>query len=178
MSGRAPDPKKAERFQSAIIFLSDQVNKGSINPKPVFWHSFRVANNLYEDDQPEDVVIAGILHDALEDTKVSLELIRSAFGDKVANLVKTLTFDKSIPDKRLRYQEAYQRNLGGGQEALLIRTYDILDNSDYYQLAKSKEDYDFLLEKMKYFIDISSAVISDTNAWKILVAKYEFLVGI
>jgi len=121
MSGRAPDPKKAERFQSAIIFLSDQVNKGSINPKPVLWHSFRVANNLYEDDQPEDVVIAGILHDALEDTKASLDSIRSAFGETVANLVKTLTFDKSIPDKRQRYQDAFQRNPEGGQEALLIR---------------------------------------------------------
>src|SRR3989338_5065488 len=143
MSGRAPDPKKAERFQSAIIFLSDQVNKGSINPKPVLWHSFRVANNLYEDDQPEDVVIAGILHDALEDTKVSLELIRSAFGEKIANLVKTLTFDQLITDKRQRYREAYQRSLESGQEALLIRAYDILENSDYYQFAESKEAYDF-----------------------------------
>src|SRR4030067_3369976 len=121
MSGRAPDPKKAERFQSAIIFLSDQVNKGSINPKPVLWHSFRVANNLYEDDQPEDVVIAGILHDALEDTKASLDSIRSAVGETVANLVKTLTFDKSITDKRQREQDAFQRNPEGGQEALLIR---------------------------------------------------------
>ena len=42
---------------------------------------------LIEEDAPQEVVVAGILHDLLEDTKVTPEEIREGFGDTVLELV-------------------------------------------------------------------------------------------
>jgi (p)ppGpp synthase/HD superfamily hydrolase len=39
----------------------------------------------------ETVIAAGLLHDTVEDTKVTMEDIRSNFGDEVADIVKGCT---------------------------------------------------------------------------------------
>ena len=39
----------------------------------------------------ETIVAAGLLHDTVEDTKVSLEDIREIFGDEVADIVDSVT---------------------------------------------------------------------------------------
>ncbi len=46
---------------------------------------------------PEDVVIAGILHDIVEDTQAELADVEKRFGSHVAELVKAETVDQSIP---------------------------------------------------------------------------------
>ena len=48
-----------------------------------------------------NIVIAALLHDAIEDWEVPREIIATAFGDQVARLVEELTDDKSL-DKQVR----------------------------------------------------------------------------
>ena len=45
----------------------------------------------------EDCVIAGILHDVVEDTKYTLNDIKKEYGDNVAKIVEEVTEDKSLP---------------------------------------------------------------------------------
>eukprot|EP00834_Sanchytrium_tribonematis_P001875 NODE_49_length_31687_cov_0.791123.p17 type:complete len:162 gc:universal NODE_49_length_31687_cov_0.791123:28424-28909(+) len=45
----------------------------------------------------QDIMKAAILHDVLEDTDSSYEELQTLFGDKVANLVKSVTDDTSLP---------------------------------------------------------------------------------
>src|SRR5271165_1066607 len=44
-----------------------------------------------------NLVIAALLHDAIEDSEVPRELIAEAFGDDVASIVEEVTDDKSLP---------------------------------------------------------------------------------
>src|SRR6516165_7405786 len=44
-----------------------------------------------------NLVIASLLHDAIEDCEVPRELIAETFGDDVASLVEEVTDDKSLP---------------------------------------------------------------------------------
>src|SRR5207244_1305501 len=44
-----------------------------------------------------NLVIAALLHDAIEDSEVPRELIADTFGDDVASLVVEVTEDKSLP---------------------------------------------------------------------------------
>src|ERR1700731_820703 len=44
-----------------------------------------------------NLVIAALLHDAIEDSEVPRELIAETFGDDVASIVVEVTDDKSLP---------------------------------------------------------------------------------
>ena len=59
--------------------------------EPYIIHPLAVAGILAEWDMDIDTVIAGILHDTVEDTDTSLEQIESLFGRDVAFLVDGVT---------------------------------------------------------------------------------------
>jgi (p)ppGpp synthase/HD superfamily hydrolase len=44
-----------------------------------------------------DLIVAALLHDAVEDQKKCREEIVALFGERVANLVDEATDDKSLP---------------------------------------------------------------------------------
>lgn len=62
---------------------------------PYISHPFAVGMILQQAKCEEDVVMAGILHDTLEDTETTEDDIRSLFGEKVLALV----IGASEPDK-------------------------------------------------------------------------------
>lgn len=80
----------------------------------------------------EDVVVAGILHDTIEDSvehkKVTAEMIAERFGDAVAELVLSVTeTDKSLSwDERKR--EAFDRIAYFSHDSLLVKSADVLSN--------------------------------------------------
>jgi (p)ppGpp synthase/HD superfamily hydrolase len=104
---------------------------------PFIIHPISVAKILIEYDCSDEVVIAGILHDTVEDTAVTLEAIRRSFGEKVASLVKAA----SEPDKsdtwenRKRHTIEYLKT--APMDALLLSCADKLDN-----IRSIKEDYE------------------------------------
>src|SRR5438477_6239669 len=86
----------SERLDRALIVAArahrDQRRKGS--DVPYVQHPAHVAILLLKCGLPEDVAIAGVLHDVVEDTDVSLDAIRAEFGDAVASLVDAVTEKK------------------------------------------------------------------------------------
>lgn len=78
------------RLERALRRAADwhrgQVRKGS--GIPYIQHPLAVAVILDRLDFDEDVIIAGLLHDAVEDTAATLEEIRAGFGDRVAEIVR------------------------------------------------------------------------------------------
>jgi (p)ppGpp synthase/HD superfamily hydrolase len=54
---------------------------------PYIVHPLDVASILMKNNAPEHVVIAGLLHDVVEDGDYTLSDIRDEFGDEVATLV-------------------------------------------------------------------------------------------
>lgn len=61
---------------------------GGHNPKPVIFHSVQVGVHLYNHDYESDIVIAGILHDVVEDSETTVAEIEERFGSRVAQLVQ------------------------------------------------------------------------------------------
>ncbi len=70
-----------------------QTRKG--NDIPYIYHPMEVLQILTEMGCDEDVKIAGVLHDTVEDTDATIDDIKTAFGDNVASLVGGHTEDKS-----------------------------------------------------------------------------------
>lgn len=113
-------------IQCAVEAHSGQFRKGTRIPYII--HPLRVAEILIEYDCSEDVVIAGILHDTIEDTIVTVDDIVWSFGEEVAELV----VQASEPDKsdtwenRKRHTIEYLKD--APMDALLITCADKLDN--------------------------------------------------
>ncbi len=58
---------------------------------PYIAHPVGVAMILQEMGCEESIVVAGLLHDTVEDTNVTLDEIRYNFGDEIANIVAICT---------------------------------------------------------------------------------------
>ncbi|GAB4491722.1 MAG: bifunctional (p)ppGpp synthetase/guanosine-3',5'-bis(diphosphate) 3'-pyrophosphohydrolase [Anaerolineales bacterium] len=65
--------------------------------EPYITHCVAVANILAEMRMQPEVVIAGLLHDTVEDTPLTLEDLSNQFGEEVAKLVKGVTKLDSLP---------------------------------------------------------------------------------
>jgi len=65
--------------------------------EPYINHRLAVANILADLRVPPEVVAAGLLHDTVEDTEVSLDDIRRDFGEVVASLVDGVTKLTNLP---------------------------------------------------------------------------------
>ncbi|MEA1993660.1 MAG: HD domain-containing protein [Euryarchaeota archaeon] len=162
-----------EEIEKAITFLVFAIHKAGHNPKPVILHSIRVGIHLYNLAYRKDIVIAGILHDVIEDSKTSLEEVRSQFGETVSNLVAANSFDEAIDDTVERYKETFDRCRSAGRDALIVKAADIFDNADY---CCADSNNAWWIEKMRYFIEISQDILNDELIYKELTAKYDGIV--
>ena len=85
-------------IHEAIIFSAvahkNQKRKGTDVPYIV--HPFEVAQILTQANASESAICAGLLHDTVEDTEVTLEDIRREFGQETAEIVASMTEDKSL----------------------------------------------------------------------------------
>ncbi len=80
-------------IEFAVLKHATQKRKGTDIPYIV--HPIEVMQILSENGCKEDVVIAGLLHDTVEDTGTSINEIKQNFGDVVANIVAFESEDKS-----------------------------------------------------------------------------------
>jgi len=69
---------------------------------PYVGHAFAVAWILDRAGFDEDTVVAGLLHDVVEDTQITLEEIASRFGPHVAGLVGVCSEKKTDTEGRKR----------------------------------------------------------------------------
>ena len=83
---------KSDRIKKAIT-ISTAAHSGQFRKtgEPYITHPLAVGKILEEWGMDEDTIIAGILHDTVEDTPLTLEEIKSNFGESVAFLVDGVT---------------------------------------------------------------------------------------
>lgn len=85
-------------YNRAIAFAREkhekQNRKGTLLPYIV--HIYEVLQLLKEENADDDTIVAGILHDVVEDCGVSIEEIGQIFGYEVAVLVQNESEDKSL----------------------------------------------------------------------------------
>lgn len=74
-----------------------QRRKG-FNQVPYINHPLKVAELLSEyGESEEDLLIAAILHDVIEDTDATAEEIVNLFGQNICNIILEVTDDKELP---------------------------------------------------------------------------------
>jgi len=91
--------KDLRLLQKAYIFAA-RAHKGQIrrSGEPYLSHPLEVTNILAEMNLDLATLVAGLLHDVLEDTEVSLAEIRENFGREAATLVEGVTKISRVED--------------------------------------------------------------------------------
>lgn len=113
------------------IDLATRAHRGQVRKStgvPYIVHPLGVARLLVEHGLPEEVVIAGVLHDVVEDTPVGLDELEARFGPRVAAIVRAL----SEPDKSAPWEERKRHTIETLREVelhvVLASCADKLDN--------------------------------------------------
>ena len=114
--------------ETAARWHSEQRRKGAAQ-EPYINHLLEVARLVGEATGGDDpaLVIAALLHDAVEDCDVAPEEISALFGADVAALVMAVTDDKSLP-KQVRKQLQIDKAAGKSARAKLLKLADKTSN--------------------------------------------------
>ncbi|MFJ3283371.1 HD domain-containing protein [Streptomyces halstedii] len=84
----------------------------------------------------DQLVMAGLLHDIIEDTTWTAEQLREAgISDHVVALVEAVTNERSVP-----YEEKVARITGCGRDAVLLKIADNAHNSHPQRAAQLPEE--------------------------------------
>lgn len=125
----------------AAVAHQNQKRKGTDVPYIV--HPYEVAHILTKEGAEEEVVVAGLLHDTLEDTQVTVEDIQRQFGERVAMMVLGCSENKKDSwEERKRHTISYVK-LHCPYEIMLIICADKLSN-----LRSIAEDYEEVGEQV------------------------------
>lgn len=125
-------PAYSERYNAALTMAArahaGQTRKGGDVPYIV--HLIHVSVILIRHGFGEDVAIAGLLHDIVEDQGYSLAAIADEFGPDVAGMVAALTETKRDGDKprswEARKREALDHVESTGLDGVAVKAADVL----------------------------------------------------
>lgn len=156
-----------EALKFASLAHQDQKRKDS-NRTPYISHPAAVGYILLQAGAREPVVIAGILHDVIEDTDFGYDDIKRRFGSVVADLVQGVSEDTSLSyDAR---KDGYLEKLAGGSpEGCLISAADLLANSLDIQI--NLEEGDDLWMRPPYNLDIEKKIARNERRLAIIKSK-------
>jgi (p)ppGpp synthase/HD superfamily hydrolase len=126
----------SEAFEFASAAHKEGFRKGKMVPYIV--HPLDVFSILLKNGATEDLAIAGLLHDVLEDTSRTRDEVRKNFGDAVGNLVegasesekltKGVSNDEKKKTWKLRKTERIEKVKNSGRDLRLLICADKLSN--------------------------------------------------
>ena len=150
-----------ERLQRAYVFTA-KVHDGQerLSGEPYLIHPLEVAGILLDLNVDEDTIIAGLLHDTLEDTLTTRGEIERLFGNRVAFLVEGLTKIARIEFRSAREQQAenFRKMLIAMSEdirILMIKLSDRLHNMRTIQYMKEESRRRIAQETMDIYVPLA-----------------------
>ena len=161
------------KFEKAVRLLVEYMPHSEADSrKPILFHDIRVGVYLYENGYSENIVLAGILHDTIEWSKMKEEMLRNEFGDEIAKLVLANTKDDSITDKEEKTIELIKRCIQNGQDALIVKAADILDSFKWYSSQENKNEIQYCMRNANAIFkfkptDFNDKIFDELKNWQV-----------
>ncbi|MHA1658997.1 MAG: HD domain-containing protein [Promethearchaeota archaeon] len=139
---------KFMKYYNALTFVVKNYNglKRKSSNIPYMVHPLRVASILravgFLELKHEDLMIAALFHDLIEDTDVSKEEIGTKFGNEVASIVEEVSKPESL-DK----EDWLKTFNNASKEAKIIKMADRIDN------LIDMDKIDWFLERKKLYAE-------------------------
>lgn len=173
----------------ACLAHKDQCRKGS--EVPYISHLFAVALILQEAGANKEQIIAGILHDTLEDTDYTYEELESEFGKTIAEYVKFCSeYDTKAP-WQLRKQYTLDKMLEATDELKLIVCADKLHNilsikedmktlgdDVWKKFGKGKESQEWYYRKLAEILCANLSELPEDSIFHRFEREVKFVFGV
>lgn len=167
-------------IRTAIFYHRNQNRKhpGDFEIMPYVCHPFAVAMILSNYTDDENIIAAGILHDTIEDTEYAQEQLEKDFGEKIKDIVMTVTETKydekgNKREWKIRKDEYINNIKNGGSEAMMICAADKIHNFLSIMSYADKEKYDEVLIKSFNFLNLGNKFWFQGEILKILKEKLD-----
>ncbi|MCK5044589.1 bifunctional (p)ppGpp synthetase/guanosine-3',5'-bis(diphosphate) 3'-pyrophosphohydrolase [Candidatus Parcubacteria bacterium] len=136
------DPIVKNAISLARKYHYGQIRKG--DGLQYIIHILQISHLLHENNFDKEIIASGICHDLLEDTGCSEEEIEQQCGREVLRIVKTVSDDKTLEEKKYWeiIKEKYVKTVAaGGEKAMIVSLCDKIMNlrSFFSQYEKEGE---------------------------------------
>jgi (p)ppGpp synthase/HD superfamily hydrolase len=138
--------KSLEKYTSTIEYVQ-KAHEGQFrrfSMAPYFTHPVRVATLVMKYKQShsiDDLVVAALLHDVVEDTSITIQDIQNQFGLQVGQLVNELTTDKIKAQAEGKAKYLSDKMVQMSSWGLVLKLCDRLDNvMDFIYASKEFVD--------------------------------------
>lgn len=157
-------PKTANKIIAAYEFAAaahENIKRKS--GEPYIIHPLSVAKILIDNDMDYATIMAGLLHDVVEDTEYTTEDIRKMFGSTVAKLVDGVTKINSIDYGSTENIEADSMKrliiaMGNDIRVIFIKLADRLHNMRTIEFLSPEKQRKMALETKEIFIPIAEII--------------------
>lgn len=155
-------PKSAEKIISAYAF-ADAAHKDvkRRSGEPYITHPLEVAKILIDINMDYSTIMAGLLHDVVEDTDISLSDIAKKFGEVVAKLVDGVTKLSSFQAEQVSEEDNLKRLLlamGDDIRVIFIKLADRLHNMRTISYLRRDRQVRMAEETLEIFIPIAERI--------------------
>jgi len=118
------------KFEKALKLLNEYYPKED-QKKPSLFHSVRVGTFFWNNWYSEDLQIAWLLHDALEDTSMSENIISENFWNDILEIVKANSKNNNLEKSEI-LEDIIKRCSIVWEQAMIVKIVDIYDNFLFY----------------------------------------------
>ncbi len=151
-----------ELIQRAYVFAATaHAGQTRLSGEPYLSHPLAVADTLAEMGFDEPTVVAGLLHDTVEDTKATIEEIDENFGEEAADIVDGVTKISMIPFENK--EEAQAENIrkmilamSHDMRVLMVKLADRLHNMRTLDFQKTHKQKRIARETMDIYAPLAN----------------------
>ncbi|MBR5500779.1 MAG: bifunctional (p)ppGpp synthetase/guanosine-3',5'-bis(diphosphate) 3'-pyrophosphohydrolase, partial [Clostridia bacterium] len=162
--------------------LADDSHQGQKRKsgEPFVIHPVAVASMLSDMDMDLPSIIAGMLHDVVEDTSVTLDQIREMFGDEIAYLVDGVTKLKRIPTSTKEELQAENLrkmflSMASDIRVILIKLVDRLHNMRTLQYVNTDSQITKARETLEIYTPLAHRLGMTKIKWELEDLCFKYL---
>ena len=151
--------------------------------EPFYSHPLEVAYMVAEYLPRTDLIVSSILHDIVEDTEVTIQMIAVEFGDVVSQIVCQLTRDRANGTKiscEILLSNALELQ---HKDVLIIKIFDRIHNLQTLDAKSTEKQIKTVKETLENFIviamylddiELEHIMIAETNKRLMLEQRYHY----
>jgi len=118
------------KTKEKALLVAERVHTGQVyDIYPYIYHVTRVSQIAEELGYDEIIIVAALLHDTLEDTELSYNDIRKAFGEEIAEIVYAVT-DELGRNRKERKGKTYPK-IRENWKAVVVKICDRIANIEH-----------------------------------------------
>jgi guanosine-3',5'-bis(diphosphate) 3'-pyrophosphohydrolase len=159
-------------FEKAVRMLVEYFPPAEAESrKPILFHDIRVGVYLYENGYSREIVLGGLLHDAIEWSEITEEMLRDEFGESITKIVSANTKNRSIENPDERIEDLVKRCVEVGKDAMIVKAADTLDSFKYYTKTNNQDELEYCRKNAESIFkclpkNFNDVVFKELKKWK------------